>query len=84
MAYHKNGDNIPEELEITYNKQNKLNREENDNWKRNLWPKVCGGGTGDDDDVDAYHYDDINGDDSKLLETEIMLKYINRRGMAMK
>ena len=72
-----------------------LNREENDIWKRNLWSKICGGGISgggdgdddddDDDDVDdAYRYDDINGDDSKLLETEIILKCIDRKDMAMK
>jgi len=94
MAHHKNGDNISEELEIKYNKKYILSREENVIWKRNLWPKVCGGGIGgggdDDDDNgdgdgdDAYSYDDINGEDSKLLETKILLKYIDRRGKAMK
>jgi len=60
-----------------------LNREENNIWKRNFWSKWCGGGGGggaDDDD----RYDVLNGDESKLLETEIILKYIDRRGMAMK
>jgi len=95
MAYHKNGDNISEQLEITYNKQYMLSWEENCIWKRNIWSKVCGGIDDDDDDyddddddyyyyVDAYRYDDINGDGSKLLTPEIMLKYIDRRGMAMK
>ena len=61
-----------------------LNREENNIWKRNLWPCGGGGGGDDDDDDDDDRYDVLNGEESKLLETEIILKYIGRRGMARK
>jgi hypothetical protein len=83
MAYHKTCNNISEELELTYNEQYMLSRVENDIWKRNPWTTECedvvvvGGGGGDDDNDDDYndagHYNHPNDNDSKLLETEIIL-----------